>query len=105
MKFIRILIWLSLGFLVMFILYRWYDCNRKGKEAGRAYRCPLFCKDPKFYEVQEVFHQMLEGKCYEVTDYGKAMSYRQVTLEECGERPPVLRQESLADFEIVNEQE
>jgi hypothetical protein len=97
MKFWKTVFWVVLGFGLMFIFYRWYRCNKKGEETGEIFRCPFLCSEPKMLEVQDVFHQMLEGKCYE-----KEMTYRRVELEQCGEKPAAMKSESLAEYEIID---
>jgi len=107
MKFVKIIFWILLGFGAMFVFYRWYRCNGKGEDlqkiTGKPFKCPFFCSEPTILEVQDTFHQMLEGKCYEVTDYGKEMNYRIVDLEACGEKPPVMKSESLAEYQMIDE--
>lgn len=78
---------LLLGGIVagIIIWIRYSSCRRKGEESGIPYSCPLFSSNPVWLTIQKIFYAMNEGKCYEVTDYNKGMSYRQVGLSQCGE--------------------
>lgn len=103
MKLLKIVIWIALGFLVISVIYKWYRCRQKGEETGKAFKCSLFSSEPTWLIALANYTTMMQGKCYEVVDYGKSMSYRQVELEQCGEEEPVQRNESLAEFEIIND--
>lgn len=52
---------------------------------GKPFECNPFSSTPDFFTPEEVRYKMREGKCYEITDYGKKLSYRQVGLSMCGE--------------------
>ena len=67
------------------IWIRYSSCKKRGEASGIPYCCKLFSSEPAWLTIQKVFHAMNEGKCYEVTDYNRGMSYRQVGLSQCGE--------------------
>lgn len=95
-----ILIFGTLG-LVALLYIKWNSCRKKGEAGGVPYSCPLFCSNPVWLIARNIFYAMNEGKCYEVTEYNKGMSYRMVELEKCGERAPVLRSDALAEYELM----
>lgn len=103
MKLLKIVFWVVLGVFLVSIVYKWYRCRQKGEASGKPFTCSLFSSEPTWLVALEQYNSMMRGKCYEVVDYGKSMSYRQVQLEECGEMEPSQRSESLAEFEIVEE--
>lgn len=102
MKLLKILFWIGLGFLVVSIVYKWYKCSQKGDKSGKAFCCSLFSSEPTWLIALQEYTTMRQGKCYEIIDYGKSMNYRQVELEQCGEVEPVKRQESLAEYELID---
>lgn len=101
MKLLKIGLWLGIIFLVGTVIYKWYRCRQKGEESGKAFSCSLFASNPTWLIALEQYTDMRLGKCYEIVDYGKSMSYRQVELEACGETAPIKRSESLAEYEII----
>lgn len=74
---------ISLSALAIWILNRYRKCRNRGEESGKVYECNPFCEEPSFLIPDEVKYQIKEGKCYEITDYGKKMSFREVGLEKC----------------------
>lgn len=93
---------LLLLILVVVFFYKQYECKTAGSASKKAYRCPFFCSEPEFLVEEDQYYTMKEGKCFEVTDYGAQMSIRRVELEYCGEKAPVLKSESLADFTYID---
>lgn len=100
--------WLKWGgiillvFIIVICVYKQYECKTIGSASQKAYRCPFFCSDPEYLIEEDQYHTMKEGKCYEVSDYGTKMSIRRVELEYCGEKAPVLKSESLAEFTYLD---
>lgn len=103
MNLLKIVLWIGLGFLVVSVFYKFYRCRQKGDESGKAFCCSLFSSEPEWLIALKEYTTMRQGKCYEITDYGKSMSYRQVELERCGETAPVMKSESLAEYEMMDE--
>lgn len=83
MNLIKWAIWLGIGILAASVLYKFYRCRQKGDESGKAFCCSLFSSEPTWLNIVKQYNDMREGKCYEILDYGKSMSYRQVELEMC----------------------
>ena len=102
MKLLKIALWLGFGILVATVLYKFYRCRQKGDESGKAFRCSLFSSEPTMLLALKNYTDMVQGKCYEIVDYGNSMSYRKVELESCGERNPVMKSESLAEYETID---
>lgn len=84
-KWIKYILLIGLPVLAAFLYVRYLSCKKKGDAVGAPYSCPLFCSEPIWLVVQNILYIMRQDKCYEVTDYGKSMSYRQVGLSKCGE--------------------
>lgn len=85
MKIIKWSIVFLLSALAIWFLLAYYKCKRKGDELGCVFECNPFSSNPEILVPQDPKYKMSEGKCYEITDYGKKMSFRQVGLSQCGE--------------------
>lgn len=84
----KIIKWGAIIIITGLIIWFWFSyrkCNRKGKESGKNFECNPFSSEPIVMIAEEVRYKMREGKCYEITDYGRRMSFRQVGLSQCGE--------------------
>jgi len=103
MKVLKYALWGLLIVLVVLIVYKKIECGNKGKKSGKHYMCPLFSSEPTWMIPQQTYTTMREGKCYEVTDYGDRMNFRRVDLEQCGEKAPTMKSESLAEFSYIEE--
>lgn len=68
---------------VIFILYKYYQCMRTGNASKKIFDCGLFRGEPTYIEPGKTDYRKSGGKCYEVTEYGKRMSYKEVELEFC----------------------
>ena len=84
-KIIKWSVIVVLSLLIIWILNSYRKCRRDGKKSGKLFECNPFSSVPEFLNPEEVRHKMKGGKCYEITDYGKKMSYREVGLSNCGE--------------------
>lgn len=84
-KIIKWGIIISLSALAIWLWNKYRKCKKKGEESGKIYECNPFSSEPTILTPDEVRYKMLEGKCYEITDYGEKLSYRQVGLSQCGE--------------------
>jgi len=80
----RLLI-LAVVVVLIILFYRFYTCRQKGKESGKAYQCGFFSLEPTFLFPEKIYRTARHGKCYEVTDYGKRMSFREIEKENCAE--------------------
>lgn len=103
MQLLKIILWVTVGFLVVFVLYKFYRCREKGDESGKAFCCSLFSSEPTWLTALSTYNTMRQGKCYEITDYGRSMSFRRIELEMCVETAGPVKQESLAEYELIDE--
>lgn len=76
--------------LIIWFWSRYRKCKKKGEESRRVYECNPFANEPSFLNAEEVRWKILEGKCYEITDYGKKMSFREVEEIKCTEQVSAL---------------
>lgn len=83
MKILKYAVFTGIGAAVIFIVYKYYQCKTKGDASGKIYECGLFKGKPTYIEPGETDYRKSQGKCYEVTEYGKRMSYKEVELELC----------------------
>lgn len=85
MSLLKIIILGGLSVLVITVLYKWYRCRQKGEESGKAFRCSLFSSEPTLLHPLREYNTMNKGKCYQIVDYGKSMSYKEVGPELCNQ--------------------
>lgn len=98
-KIIKWSVIIVISLLVIWVLNSYRKCRKKGKESGKKlFECSPFSSEPEFLNPEEVRYKMREGKCYEITDYGRRMSFRQVGLSQCGENE--MEQEAVIEEEI-----
>lgn len=97
--------WLKWGGIIIvagivgFMLWKFWQCRKKGRESGEPFKCKLFCGDPDFRLLEEEYFTLKEGKCYRVFDYGDTMSIRRVAIENCGEKDLPVKSDVIEDAE------
>lgn len=104
MKILKIGFWALIAGLLIFVLVKYAQCNSKGKKGEKPFRCPLCSGEPVLMTASDEYTMMIDKKCYEVTEYGERLTYKQVERERCGEdTQPIKRNDTLAEYEVVSE--
>lgn len=87
MKTLKIIGLIVLIIIVLVLSVQYYRCYTKGKEQAKdnkkPFDCGFFSAKPKFIQPEEIRYRVREGKCYEITDYGRKMTRREVEMINC----------------------
>ena len=98
-KYVRLgLIALGIG-AVLFLVLKYLQCRKRGKDSAQPYRCKFFDADPDWMEAEKSYYMMRDRKCYHVIDFGDNMSIRRVGLEMCGEKEIPVKSNVVEDAE------
>lgn len=85
MNVIKIIVLIVFALLVVIIAIQYYRCYTRAKEEKKPYECDFFKSAPKFIQPEEIHYRVKEGKCLEITDYGRKMGRREVDMVYCNQ--------------------
>lgn len=83
MKIVKIVLLSAIGIGVILVLIKAHECNTRGNDSGKVFKCPFFSSVPIWLTAKDKYHMMKEEQCYEITDYGKEMTWKIVDKELC----------------------
>jgi len=90
--------------ILLLSLVRNKKCKIEGNKLGVPFRCKFFDCEPITLIAEEHYYGKRDGKCYEITDYGSNMSFREISMANCEtqkERKTRIEKSNIAEVEYL----